>query len=326
MKKSKLLIGLLSVSCLVGLTGCSFNIAKNKNGEDIVSSLKGKEISADNIYDKVINSNKTVAFQAIVQKLIDEKFPVTKEMETDAQSVIKQVEDYYKQQYSTNAEEQLKTAIKQYGFNSLDDYKKQLVKQIQASNFLLNYVKNNFDKVFEDYYKQASPRYLSIIHVKNTDINNPTTEEVNKLNEVKALLKTSKSFGEIAKSYSDDSDSAKNNGSLNVVDSSSNLATSFGKEVETAALSLEEGKISDPIKGNTGYYILKNDSNNKDKIKSYVKNHLDVDSPLLTYDTYMQYLAFQDYKITYSDKKLEKLIQEVIDGALKERATSRKEA
>ena len=50
-----------------------------------------------------------------------------------------------------------------------------------------------------------------------TDVENPTADETAKLSEVTALLSSSKSFGDIAKDYSDDTNTNKNKGKLGIV-------------------------------------------------------------------------------------------------------------
>ena len=145
--------------------------------------------------------------------------------------------------------------------------------------------------------------------------------ETEKLNEVKSLLKTDKGFAEIASSYSDD-DSKSAKGNLGIIDSTSGLKDSYGEDVEKAALSLEKGKVSDAIKGTNGYYFLYCTSTDKDTIKKDLET-IDIDSPLLVYDSYIVYLAFNTYELKYSDEKIEKNVKEIVDEALKARSEER---
>ena len=52
----------------------------------------------------------------------------------------------------------------------------------------------------------------------------------------------------------------------------------------------------------------------------------DIDSPLLAYDDYLQYVVYNSYKINYKDKDIKKIVQEVVNKALEERKTERGEA
>ena len=58
-------------------------------------------------------------------------------------------------------------------------------------------------------------------------------------------------------------------------------------------------------------------------IKKEIKKDLSIDTPLIAYDKYMSYIVYQSYNVKYDDKNTEKIINNVIDEALKERETSR---
>ena len=61
----------------------------------------------------------------------------------------------------------------------------------------------------------------------------------------------------------------------------------------------------------------------KDTIKKSLKKDLSIDSPLISYDLYLPYIAYQSYDVKYSDDDVEKLVNSIIEEALKERETSR---
>ena len=61
----------------------------------------------------------------------------------------------------------------------------------------------------------------------------------------------------------------------------------------------------------------------KNLIKKEIKKDLSIDTPLIAYDKYMSYIVYQSYNVKYDDKNTEKIINNVIDEALKERETSR---
>lgn len=150
---------------------------------------------------------------------------------------------------------------------------------------------------------------MSLIKISMTDPDSPTDDEKEKLEEVKSLLKTNKSFADIASEYSDD-DSKSAKGNIGVIDSTSGLKNLYGSDVEKTALSLSQGKVSEAIKGSDGYYFLYCTSTDKEKVKSELKT-VDVDSPLLVYDDYMVYLAFKTYELKYSDEEIQNTIQKI---------------
>jgi len=318
--KGKQLCG-LALASLIVLSGCSSTV--QEDGKDVIASIDGKNILADDVYTSLSTSNsgKTALFDYVLETLVKEKFPVTSDMKENASEIVENIEANYNSQYGDEAEEQLESALAYGGYEDMDAYEESLIESLQYAEFIKQYIKDHFDEVYEDYYQQESPRILSIIKVSMSDVENPTTEENENLKEVKNLLKTDKSFGDIAASYSDD-DSSSAKGNIGVVDSTSDLTSSYGENVEKKALSLKAGAVSDAIKGTDGYYFLYCTSTDKDKIKEELST-VNIDSPLLAYDDYIIYLAFNSYELTYSSDEVKEMIQGVINDALEKREEER---
>ena len=281
------------------------------------------------LYKDIIDnsSNNSTVFNAVLQNLVDQKFPVNDDMKEDAATIIKQIKSAYKSNYGDNYKDSLNQALTSAGYKNLSEYRQKMIKQIQYANFLLDYIDDHFDDVFNDYYQQCAPKYVSLIKISVSDTSSPTDDETSKLNEVKELISnTDKSFGDIAQDYSNDSTSSKK-GSLGIVDSkdTSGIANSYGEDVFNAIKALSEGQVSDVITGDDGYYFVKVTSTDKKTLKKELKK-TDIDSPLLAYDDYLQYVVYNSYKINYKDKDIKKIVQEVVNKALEERKTERGEA
>ncbi|MEG0366950.1 MAG: peptidylprolyl isomerase [Coprobacillus sp.] len=322
--KQKQLMGLALASLLV-LSGCSnTSTVKNNDGKYIVSSIDGKDILADDIYKNMTSTStgKNALFSYVLDELVKANFPITSEMKENAAEIVKNIKANYKSQYSDEADAKLESALASSGYDSIEAYEESLVFSLQYSEFIKKYVKDNFDTVFEDYYKKENPKYMSIIKVNVADMNNVTTDEKAKLEEVTSLLKTDKSFEEIASQYSDDDATKSKKGSLGIVDSTSGLTDTYGEAVEKATTSLKVGSRSEQIKGEDGYYFLYASSNKKEDIKKEL-NAVDIDSPLLVYDTYIHFLVFNTYELKYGNEDTEKQIKQFVEDALKEREEAR---
>lgn len=302
-------------------SGCSGTV--QENGKDVVASITDKNILADDIYASLLDTptGEDALFNYALQQIIDAYFPIDNDMEEYADDAIENIQASYESNYGDDAESYLESALASSGFENLDDYREYLVQSLQYSTMVKDYVKNNFEEVFEDYYTTASPRKISLIKVAVDDMDNPTTEETEHLNEVKALLKTDKSFEEIAADYSDDN-SASSHGDLGIVDSESELYSTYGDAVKEKALALKQGEISDIIKGDDGYYFLKCTCTDKETLKEELKT-IDLESPLLAYDSYMIYLAFNTYELTYGDDEIKEMIENYVNDALETREESR---
>ena len=316
MKKNK--IALLIASMML-VSGCSSS-NKTVDGKSAVSSVNDSYVFADDLYDEIIQSSNgaQALYQIILQNIFEKECPVTKDMETEAKVTINTIKTNYSGQEDT-----LKSQLVKMGYNNLSEYKKAYIDYLQYTAFMNKYIDEHFDDIFEDYYTTCSPRKVSHILIKMSDPNNPTDEEKAKLEEVQKLLKEGKSFEDTAKDYSDDT-TASNGGSLGLCDKN----TSFVDEFKNAMLSMKEGEVSEPVKSDYGYHIIKIDSTNKDEIKEELSAE---DSTLKDwssdtfYDSYLEYVVFSSYDVQYEDDTVKNLVTDYVNNALEKRKAERSE-
>ena len=264
-------IAVLCLASVLLLSGCG---GKTVDGKSVVASTSEGNVYADDVYDTLMstNSGKSAAFQYALDQLINKQYPVTSDMKDNASDMLDSIKNSYKSKYGDDSyEKQFKSDLKSAGYTSESNYKKKLIYSLQYAELVKHYVKTHYDTVFDDYYKVATPRMISMIKISVSNTSSPTDPEKEKLQEVQDLLKDGKSFGSVAKSYSDDSDTKSAEGSLGIVDTTSNLTNTYGSAVNEAAFSLTEGQTSDVITGTNGYYILKCTSTSKEKIKKKLR-------------------------------------------------------
>lgn len=164
-----------------------------------------------------------------------------------------------------NSDENLKGAAEELGIN--DEFLKEQAKislLIQKSQEKFYKEEKVSDSEMKKYYDEHIDEYkkdeveASHILIKTTDDNNkPLSKAEQKKAKAKAekVLKEVKAggdFAELAKKYSQDTGSAANGGSLGA----------FGKdmmvqEFEDAAFGMEPGQVSDLVKTDFGYHIIK---------------------------------------------------------------------
>lgn len=164
-----------------------------------------------------------------------------------------------------NSDENLKGAAEELGIN--DEFLKEQAKislLIQKSQEKFYKEEKVSDAEMKKYYDEHIDEYkkdeveASHILIKTTDDNNkPLSEAEQKKAKAKAekVLKEVKAggdFAELAKKYSQDPGSAANGGALGA----------FGKgmmvqEFEEAAFGMEPGEVSDLVKTDFGYHIIK---------------------------------------------------------------------
>ena len=112
------------------------------------------------------------------------------------------------------------------------------------------YITKHFDEV-KKAWEEKSPRTVSIIKMDVSDADNLTETETKKKSNIdKALEK--ESFADVAKAFSEDSNTANKNGLAGYVDSNSTSSDSSSTstvpaDVVTAAIGLKKGETSDWI-------------------------------------------------------------------------------
>lgn len=170
--------------------------------------------------------------------------------------------------YFTNEYGSEEKVIKAYGFNDIEDLKKELGR-VQKENLLIEKeqqkITEKVDVTPEEvrvYFKGLDdknelPEIPAEVEIAQLVLKaEPTKEEndriINKLNEIRKQVKEGASFKLKAIINSDDPSVAQNGGAMGVI----TKETGFVKEFKEIAFSLEEGEISEPFKSPFGYHII----------------------------------------------------------------------
>lgn len=159
--------------------------------------------------------------------------------------------------------------VEAYGFNDIEDLRKELEKVKKESELIRleeQKITENIDvtpeevRVFFNGLKEKGelPEIPAAVELAQLVLNaEPTLEEeqrvVKELTEIREEIINGSSFSMKAIINSDDPSVAQNKGNLGLIDKE----TPFIKEFKEAAFSLDEGQISEPIKTQFGYHIIK---------------------------------------------------------------------
>lgn len=312
-------IASLTLASLLLLTGCSSTSGKTVDGKSVLASVQDTNIFADDIYNTIVTSTSgaQTLYQVILQEIFEKKNPVTDDMKTEADVMIKSVKQAYAGQ-----EETLNTQLKGMGYSSLTDYKDAYMDYLQYTAFMNDYINEHFEDILNDYYTTSKPRMVSHILVKMADPENPTEEEQAKLTNAQNQLAEGKAFSDVAKELSDDG-SASEGGNLGLCDTSTQFVTSFKEKM----LELNEGEVSEPVKSEYGYHIIKVDSTNLETLRPELEKE---DSVLKNwssetfYDQYFEYVVYNSYNVQYDDETIKKAVTDYVNNALEQRESARK--
>lgn len=246
--------------------------AKEKLGNDSVAIVNGEKLSKDD-YQKEMDFYKgMLAAQqglkdSVVQMMVQDKL-ISNDLEKNK---IKVSEKEINQKFdetvkNSGGQEQFDKMLEDYGVD-VDEYKNTLKKDLMYQKHKEWYKKNNkasddeLKKYFEDHKDELS----------QVDASHILVEDEETANEVKEKLDNGEDFADLAKEYSKDTANAGNGGELGFFKKSD-----MAKEFSDKAFSMEKGEISDPVKTQFGYHIIKvNDVKNSfDQLKDEIQEQV----------------------------------------------------
>ncbi|MBQ6820634.1 MAG: peptidylprolyl isomerase [Clostridium sp.] len=173
--------------------------------------------------------------------------PSDEEVETETTTYIEGLKE------SLGGEEAFNTALENAQL-TLDEYTAQLKENIK-SNLIVTNVTNEIFKditVTDDEIKTYYDEHLD--SYKTATVSHILVEDEATAKEVREKAVNGEDFATLAKEYSKDTGTAENGGSLGTVTYDT---TDYVQEFTDAFKALREGEISEPIKSNYGYHIIK---------------------------------------------------------------------
>ncbi|WP_203364141.1 peptidylprolyl isomerase [Bacillus sp. REN10] len=224
---------LLSISLAagaVGLAGCGAS-------DDVVVTTKAGDVTKDELYDAMKQNNKQQMEQTLQElvydKVLSEKYSVSdKELDKELKKAKEQLGSQYEM------------FLAQYGIDE-KGFKKLIKSQLLREKAATEDMKIS-DKELKAYYdKWEAPVEVSHILV----------EDEKKAKDIKAQLDKGAKFEKLAEEHSEDPGSAANGGSVGWIDNQTRQQ--FAPEFAAALPKLKVGQISEPVKTDFGYHIIK---------------------------------------------------------------------
>ncbi|MBM0868196.1 foldase protein PrsA [Staphylococcus auricularis] len=289
------------VAGAVVLSACGNDATDSK--ENVLISSKAGDVKVADVMEKIGDEQiANSSFSVLLNKLLADKY----EDDVDSKDIDKQVE---KEQEQYGGKDQFESMLKQQNM-TLGDYKEQ--KKLQAyQKQLLEDKVDVSDKEIKDNTKKASHILIKVKEDKDDKEGLSKDKAKDKAKEIqKEVEKNPDKFSDIAKDESMDSSTKKNGGSLGYV-----MKGQMVEDFEKALFKLKEGDISDVVKTDYGYHIIKADkADDFDKEKSKLRTQLiqqkvQRDPELLT-DAYKDLL--KEYNVDYKDRDIKKAINDSI--------------
>lgn len=325
MKKNKLLLTISIITTLSLITtGCG-KIAKTKNNEEVLVSIKKSKISVDKYYEEIKKDNISKLVEMIDHKILDKKYKTDDKEKESIEKQINQIKNYYQ------TDETFTNAIKQYfGVNTEDELKEKLSLEYKRNLAVEDYIKETLtEKEIKEYYDNNITGDIKASHILiKPNVKDDASDEEKEKAEKKALKKAKKiitkldngeKFEDLAKEYSDDSGSASNGGDLGYFESDE-MDEDFIKAVNE----LKNNEYTkEPVKTQFGYHIiLKVDQKEKKslkKIKKDIKEKLK--DKKLSEDKTLYYKSLinirKKYNIKFNDKEIKKAYNNLMNELIK---------
>lgn len=254
----QLIIGgviVIAILLIVLITVATKN-TKTKDGDDIVVQIKGKTITANELYKELKEQNgKNVAINLIDDYILEKEYKTTEDMKKSADASI----ENYKKTYGDSFE-----AFLEYnGLKSSNELKELLIKNSKLTSVTDDYLKETIsEKEMKKYYEENIVGDINAKHILvSFDYKDDDSDEAKEKKEKEALkkaediikqIKDGKDFSELAKKYSDDKGSKENGGELGYFNKGEMVA-----EFEEAAYALEvNAYTTKPVKTTYGYHII----------------------------------------------------------------------
>ncbi|ARV06071.1 peptidylprolyl isomerase [Polaribacter sp. SA4-10] len=312
----------IKLPIVVAIIGCiSLQTTAQKIKIDGVAVVIGKNIVLDSDIDKFkqevelrSEGKVTITDCEMLEELMQQKLlahhAVIDSMVVSDEEISGRVDRsvaYFTQQYGS-----LEKVVKAYGFNDLEDLKKEL-SVVQKENILIEKEQQNLTEKIDVtpeevrlYYnglkeKGELPQFPAEIELAQIVLNAVPTKEENerivaKLNEIKEQIEEGASFKMKAIINSDDPGVTQNGGRYTVTKESQ-----FIKEFKEMAFTLDIGQVSKPFKSEFGYHLMQlHDVKGDTRIASHILMQPEI----------------PEEKIKETKEKVEEIILEIREGKI----------
>ncbi|MEQ8175462.1 MAG: peptidylprolyl isomerase [Syntrophomonadaceae bacterium] len=287
-KKSNIYI-LLSILAIILAVGAIFYV---KGKSETVASVNGDKITKTELYNLMVKQNGKEALNSLIaERIVDLEAQKRKIAVTD-QEIQAELQKYYNDYGGQDAFLQ---ALTSSGF-TMDDVKKDIALSMKIRKLMEPRVAISDDEL-KAYFEENKASFAQEKQVKVSHILLDTKE---KADEIKKRLANGEDFAKLAQENSTDTATRDGGGELGFIRKGEMV-----KEFDTAAFSLKVGQISDPVKTEFGYHLIKVDEIKEAQEANFEQSKPQIYEAVLQqkieaeYNTWIEEM-YQQYKIENS--------------------------
>jgi foldase protein PrsA len=307
------------ISFGLGVAVTNRPVPKLSDGKLLVAKLEGKDLTADEFYERLKQINGANTFLTMIDKHIaDEEVETTTEMRIQAANEIEQLKNYYAQTGANFQDELLNN-----GFKDETELEAFYIQRQKATVVARNYYEANLkDSEIDKYYKDKITGKVTAKHILITpDVSSEATDAEKKAAEDKALetaneviqkLKNGEKWDDLVAEYSEDTGTKDKNGELSF------SQDEVVKEFWDGAQSLKEGEYTlTPVKSQFGYHIILKVENEgekpskEDSLTKIKKALTDIEMAKTNAVMKAWFQVRKEYKLEIFEEEIKKLYESV---------------
>ncbi|YCA44410.1 peptidylprolyl isomerase [Bacillus sp. JZ8] len=286
--KRKVMYIILSVA-LVALIVCGGWVYSK---EKVVASVDGSDITKDDVYNLLADQNGAAAVDTLITEKIIDKEAEKEDIKITAKQVNQELDDL-KEQYG--GEDTFNQTLEASGV-SLSSLKEDIKKNKEIEELLRPSIKIT-EKEMKEYFNENKDSFAQAAQVKASHI---LVDDKKTAKEIKEKLDKGEDFATLAKKYSTDTATSESGGELGYFEEGT-MTDEFDKK----AFSMKKGEISDPVKTDYGYHIIKVEDVKEAKQASYKDSKAQVKEAIFNEKLQTEYSTWlekkkKEYDITNS--------------------------
>ncbi len=236
----KKMVGLISIGVAIIIAVIVIVFTR----QEVVASVGDEDITKTELYDYLVDLYGADSLNVLIENKIIE-MEANKEKVTVSDKEIQ--EEYQTYADSYGGEEMLQSVLDQQGMT-----KKDLEAEIENYFRLEGLLKPRIEITDEELQSYFDENKESFKEAEQVEASHILVEDEDTAKKVAEKLADGADFAELAKEYSTDTSNAENGGELGFFAKGDMVA-----EFEDKAFSMEKGAISDPVKTEYGYHIIK---------------------------------------------------------------------
>jgi foldase protein PrsA len=212
--------------------------------EEVVAKVGSKSISKEDLYTTLVDQYGEAALDTLIAEKIVELESKEKEItvkKSEMEEELQTIQDSY------GDEEAFNEALASSGA-SLDSVKENIKTYLLTEKLLQDRISISDDQV-KEYFEENKDSFAQEEQVEASHI---LVEDEETAKEVKEKLDNGGDFAELAKEYSTDTSNAESGGELGFF-AKGEMVTEFDEK----AFAMKKGEISEPVKTEFGYHIIK---------------------------------------------------------------------